>query len=241
MILTSQVFPLMAGVATEAQARAIVRATDRYLFDPQVGGYRLNTNFGEVRLNLGRCFGFAFGHKENGAMFSHMAVMYANALYRRGLAAEGFRVLDKLYQHCQNFAASRMYPGLPEYINPRGRGMYPYLTGSASWYLLTLVTEVFGIQGQRGDLALLPRLMRAQFDEHGEARLHTTFAGRTLDVIYHNPAGLEWGAYRIAGVRLNGRSLTPKWENNWAVIGRGQVTDLASDQPNQIDVDLAGS
>ena len=54
-----------------------------------MGGYRLNTDFGGVQLNLGRCFGFAFGHKENGAMFSHMAVMYANALYQRGLVREG--------------------------------------------------------------------------------------------------------------------------------------------------------
>ena len=36
-------------------------------FDPDVGGYRLNTDFGEVMFTLGRAFGFAFGHKENGA------------------------------------------------------------------------------------------------------------------------------------------------------------------------------
>ena len=35
---------------------------------------------------MGRMFGFAYGEKENGAVFSHMAVMYANALYQRGFA-----------------------------------------------------------------------------------------------------------------------------------------------------------
>ena len=170
MTLTGQVFTLMGGIATDEQAREIVRAADRYLYEAQMGGYRLNTDFGEVLLNLGRCFGFAFGHKENGAMFSHMAVMYANALYQRGFVAEGFKVLNELYQHCQNFEVSRLYPGLPEYISARGRGLYPYLTGSASWYLLTLITEVFGVKGTLGDLTLAPKLLAAQFDAQRPVR-----------------------------------------------------------------------
>ena len=84
--------------------------------------------------------------------------MYANALYQRGLIPEGYRVLDEIYQHCQNFTVSRMYPGIPEYIDPQGRGVYPWLTGSASWYLLTMVTQVFGVRGQLGDLVLEPKL-----------------------------------------------------------------------------------
>ena len=102
-------------------------------------------------------------------MFSHMAVMYANALYRRGKVREGWLVLEGIYRHCQDFAASRMYPGLPEYISERGRGMYPWLTGSASWYLLTLLTEVFGVKGDLGDLILEPKLVAAQFDSQGDA------------------------------------------------------------------------
>jgi cellobiose phosphorylase len=204
MTLTGQVFTLMGNIATDDQARAIVQAADRYLYEPKMGGYRLNTDFGEVLLNLGRCFGFAFGHKENGAMFSHMAVMYANALYQRGFAAEGFKVLNELYQHCQNFEVSRIYPGLPEYISARGRGMYPYLTGSASWYLLTLVAEVFGVKGVLGDLALSPKLLAAQFDVQGQCGLKTLFAGKTLEVTYHNPARLDYGAYQIEAITIDG-------------------------------------
>ncbi len=33
-------------------------------------------------------FGFAYGEKENGAVVSHMAVMYANALYKQGFIKE---------------------------------------------------------------------------------------------------------------------------------------------------------
>lgn len=98
-------------------------------------------------------------------MFSHMAVIFVYALYQRGLVREGWRVLAGIYDQSQDFAVSRMYPGIPEYFSDRGRGMYPWLTGSASWYLLTLVTEVFGVKGQLGDLLLQPKLLATQFDE----------------------------------------------------------------------------
>ncbi|MNC59801.1 hypothetical protein D3C75_1096340 [compost metagenome] len=74
-------------------------------------------------------------------MFSHMTVMYANALYKRGHVREGREVLESLYSLSTDFELSRIYPGIPEYINEQGRGMYTYLTGSASWLLLTMVTD----------------------------------------------------------------------------------------------------
>lgn len=238
MTLTGQVFALMGGVATDEQAGQIARSVDRYLFDPAVGGCRLNTDFGETLLNLGRCFGFAFGHKENGAMFSHMTVMYANALYRRGLVREGYKVLDTMYRHCQEFTVSRMYPGLPEYISPQGRGMYPYLTGAASWFLLTLLTQAFGVKGQLGDLVLEPKLVREQFDAEGKASVSTLFAGRMLRVDYVNPARLDWGEYRIKDVTLNGASLAFEPQASAVTIARQTVAALDERQPHQIQVRL---
>ena len=235
MTLTGQVFTLMAGIATADQAREIVRAAERYLYERHMGGFRLNTDFGEVLLNLGRCFGFAFGHKENGAMFSHMAVMYANALYQRGFVAEGFQVLNELYQHCQDFEVSRMYPGLPEYINVRGRGMYPYLTGSASWYLLTLVTEVFGVSGLLGDLALSPKLVPQQFDANGQVSVSTLFAGKSLTVVYHNPAGLDHGLYHIETVQFDGREVEFERQGAAVVIARQTIDGLDAIRPHILD------
>jgi cellobiose phosphorylase len=226
MTLTGQTFALMGGVATGAQATEIVRAVDRYLYDPAVGGPRLNTAFGDVlRLStrLGRCFGFAFGHKENGAMFSHMAVMYANALYQRGLARAGHRILDGIYRHSQHSSVSRMYPGIPEYVSARGRGMYPYLTGSASWYLLTMITQVFGVRGHRGDLVLDPKLVRAQFDAEGQASLVTLFAGREIEVVYHNSAGLNYGEYAVEEIRVDGEAVGFERRGSVIVIPRDSI------------------
>ncbi|MEJ2734942.1 MAG: cellobiose phosphorylase [Anaerolineae bacterium] len=245
MTLTGQVFALMAGIATDEQARQIVRAADRYLYDPNVGGYRLNNDFGaaaeRLSMSLGRCFGFAFGHKENGAMFSHMAVMYANALYKRGLVREGFAVLDGIYRHCQDLNRSEIYPGIPEYVEPGGRGMYPYLTGSASWYLLTMVTEALGIKGRLGDLMLEPKLVREQFDADGRASVLTLFAGRKLTITYHNPDRVPWGEYAIVSIRLGGEEASYEREGGAAILPQHTLTVLAAEEVHTLDVQLGRS
>lgn len=238
MTLTGQVFTLMCGVATDQQARLIMRAADRYLFDPAVRGYRLNTDFGAILPTLGRAFGFAFGHKENGAMFSHMAVMFANALYRRGLVREGWQVLDGIYQQSEDFANSRMYPGVPEYFSPRGRGMYPWLTGSASWYLLTLIIEAFGVRGQLGDLLLQPKLLAAQFDERGRAGVKMLFAGRALKIVYHNDERLDYGQYTITAVNLDGQPTIGELCGDSALLPRAALLALPPDHLQRIDVIL---
>ena len=237
MTLTGQVFPLMGKIATKKQAQQIVQAVDHYLYDPSVGGYRLNTNFGEVLMNLGRAFGFAYGHKENGAMFSHMAVMYAFALYQNNFVAEGFKVLDSIFRQSIDFRTSRMYPGIPEYFSQRGRGMYPYLTGSASWYLLTMVTEVFGVRGDLGHLLIEPKLTAEQFDQNGQATLETLFVGKTIRVIYHNPDQLNYVNYCILRVQLDKKNFPiPSGSNKTCLIprdallnARGEIIEIVID------------
>lgn len=184
MGLTAQVFPLMFGTAQDDQVEQIVNSADRYLYRPEIGGYRLNTDFHEMKEDMGRAYGFAYGHKENGAVFSHMAVMYANALYRRGFVKEGYRALDALYRQCVNFNQSRIYPGLPEYFSNTGRGMYAYLTGSASWLMMTVVTQMYGVQGYYGDLVIAPKLLACQLNQEGRIGIHMTFAGVPLHICY---------------------------------------------------------
>lgn len=237
MTLTGQVFAVMGGIATDEQTDAIVQAADRYLWEPAMGGYRLNTDFGEPQLDLGRCFGFAFGHKENGAMFSHMAVMYANALYQRGRIHDGHRLLDHLYRHCRDYATSRIYPGIPEYVSARGRGMYPYLTGSASWLLLTQVMEVYGVRGCLGDLELAPRLVAEQFDADGSAGVTLMFAGKRLQVRYHNPARVDAGLCVVDRVTLDGAAIDAQANSAGNVrVPRALLSGLADDHVHLLDV-----
>lgn len=195
MMLTGQVFAIMGGTATQEQVGAIVRSADRYLYKKEAGGYRLNTNFHELKLDMGRMFGFAYGEKENGAVFSHMTVMYANALYRRGFVREGYRALQSLAETAMDFSTSKIFPGIPEYFNAEGRGMYHYLTGAASWYMLTVITQVFGVHGEGGDLVIEPKLVREQFDESGEAAIDFSFAEKEFRVMVVNRLGKDFGEY----------------------------------------------
>lgn len=238
MTLSGQVFPIMSGVATKDQIPKIIKAADKFLLDQSVGGYRLNTDFKEIRMDLGRAFGFAFGHKENGAMFSHMAVMFAYALYLRGCPEVGYSILDMIYKHCQNFPVSKMYPGIPEYVGPDGRGYYFYLTGSASWYMFTLITQVFGVRGLDGDLVIDPQLVPEQFDATGMAAIHSRFAGRELYFEFHNEQKLPVQRYKIKHVMINDNPVDFKPSGNHVVLQREVISALAPTQKHTIRIDL---
>jgi cellobiose phosphorylase len=236
MMLTGQVFAIMSNTASEEQVKSIVKAADTYLYDESIGGYKLNTDFKEVKEDLGRMFGFAYGHKENGAVFSHMVVMYANALYQRGFVKEGFKAINSLYRHCSNFERSRIYPGVPEYVGDNGRGLYHYLTGSASWLLLTVLTEMFGVKGEMGDLYLEPKLLAEQFDQDHLAEVSLIFAGRKLTVCYENLEKKEYGVYKIGRVMMN-ESLYEAQEGSH-IISRQSIEALAEDREHRIHVEL---
>lgn len=236
IMLTSQVYPILSGTATDEQVEKIVSAANCYLYDGKIGGYRLNTDFHEVKLDLGRMFGFAYGHKENGAVFCHMAVMYAYALYQRGFAREGCRVVKSLYDQCMDFEVSRVYPGIPEYFNERGRGMYPWLTGAGSWMVLTLLTEAFGVGGSYGNLGLHPQLLAEQFDREGNASISFSFAGKKLHLTYQNPKHLEVGDYEVIEIRLDQKKLPFDKKN--PVITRETLEKLEEKELHRLSVTL---
>ncbi len=208
MMLTGQVFSILSGTATDWQVEEIIKAADRYLYAPGAGGYRLNTDFKEVKMDMGRMFGFAYGHKENGAVFCHMAVMYAYALYSRGFVREGYRVMKALFDQCMRTESSQILPGIPEYFGPDGRGMYPYLTGAGSWTVLTVQTQMFGVTADAGDLVLVPKLQLSQFDENGKASIHCSFCGRKLNLIYWNQYEKEIGDYELTEVTAGGKKFS---------------------------------
>lgn len=237
MTLASQVFPVMSGVANSRQIREVLSNVYRYLYDKSVGGIRLNTNFGKEQHDLGRAFSFSYGDKENGAVFSHMVVMFAYALYKQGYAQEGWKALSSLYKMAADTSKSKIYPCLPEYFDLEGKGMYSYLTGSASWFILTLVTQSFGIKGQDGDLLIEPKLTGEQFRPAGKLSLSRVFADRKLKIVIFNPKRLEVGKYRIKRFVLNGEWI-PVEAAPRVVITREVIASLPKGKFNIIEVHL---
>lgn len=237
MMLTGQVFAVMSGTATEEQIQAICRSADAYLYDRKAGGYRLNTDFKEEKFDLGRMFGFAYGEKENGAVFSHMAVMYANALYKTGHAKEGYKVLQTLLDTAMDFERSKMYPGIPEYFDNQGRGLYAYLTGAASWYMLTMITEVFGVKGQLGDMVIAPALMPEQYDQEGKASLKIEFAGRKFSIHIFNREKKEWNRVQIKEAFCDGTLLSAEGGRQ-ARLKRSEIEKLTLEKVHEINIIL---
>lgn len=207
MNLTAQTFAIMSGAATDVQVLKSYEAAKAILKDPNTGGYRLTTPLGPNTWNFGRGFAVVYGEKETGGTFNHMVVMFINALYGRGFVREGYEVFQTLYELCNDIEKSKIYPGLPEYISYEGRGMYPYLSGSASWLLMTVLTEMFGIKGYYGDLILDPKLVKKQFDIDGYAKAHTLFCGSKIEVLYSNTMDLDYNEYRINRIRINGNDI----------------------------------
>lgn len=232
MTLTGQVFPIMSGVATTEQITEAYKSIKRYLWDPKIKGFRLNTDFKEIQPNLGRAFGFSYGEKENGAFFSHMNVMLAYAFYKRGLAKEGFEVINSICNMCLDANVSKIYPGIPEYFNSEGRGMYHYLTGSASWLLFTMLAHVFGVRGDTGDLVIDPKLVKSQFGKSRKVSVNTTFAGKRIQVNYFNPDNLDYGEYKISNISINENPVKGN------LIKREEFLNLAGKTLNAIDVQL---
>ncbi len=237
MMLTGQVFTILSGTAESKHIEQIVRAADWYLYHPTRGGYALNTDFKEVKLDMGRMFGFAYGHKENGAVFSHMAVMYAYALYSRGFIVEGKKVLDTLFRQADNFEISKIYPAIPEYFDIRGRGMYSYLTGAASWYILTVQTQIFGIKGDYdGNMLIYPKISADMFDEKATASIVCSFAGKQISVEYFNPKHKEYDSYILSDAEMNDK--TYEAVNGYIKIPRDDFKNLCSQEIQTIKVYL---
>ena len=235
MMLTGQVFTIMSGTAKEEQIAKIVNSADKYLYEKEAGGYRLNTDFGLVKMDLGRMFGFAYGHKENGAVFSHMTTMYANALYKRGFVKEGYKALYTLFSQASNFEVSRIYPGIPEYFDKKGRGMYHYLTGAASWYMMTVINEMFGVKGRLGALCLEPKLLKEQFDDTGRAEVDLCFGGISWKIIYINKDKKDYGSYQVGEILLDGKKISRK---EGIVVSGEEIAAMNAEKQHEIIAEL---
>lgn len=184
VMLASQVFPIMSKIPSPKQVRQIWNSIQKYLKSPKLGGFCLNTKFPEPYFDLGRAFSFAYGDKENGAFFNHMAVLLSYSLYGQGFIKEGRQVLNSIYNMASS-SRSEIYPMIPEYFNAQGQGLYYYLTGSAGWYVYTLIEAVLGIKFILGDIALEPRLTA---DNFAKKTIEFTFswANKKIHLIYIN-------------------------------------------------------
>jgi cellobiose phosphorylase len=105
-------------------------------------------------------------------------------------------------------ARARINPVLPEYFNAEGRGLYAYLTGSASWFIHTLLGEVLGIRFSFGDLVLEPKLLPDDFSGKKEIRVSLKSQGGMLRFVFvREKGGDEKGPCAVTRVLAGNHSL----------------------------------
>ena len=106
-----------------------------------------------------------------------------------------------------------------------------------SWYLFTMITEVFGVRGVFGNLLVHPKLLAEQFDEAGTASVSVTFAGKQFHVTYRNTDRKDYGSYHIAAADCDKTAIEIA-EDSHIMISREFINNLSSDL-HEITVTLA--
>ncbi|MEN8078790.1 hypothetical protein ABFP60_17620, partial [Clostridioides difficile] len=107
----------------------------------------------------------------------------------------------------------------------RGRGLYNYLTGSASWLLLTMVEEVFGIKGDLGDLIIEPKLVNSQISERNTCSITTIFADKNITFEYIG--NIIDG--KIDKILVDDNPIQFKQEEKSVRVSRGAIIDKIKD------------
>ena len=116
--------------------------------------------------------------------------------------------------------------------------MYHYLTGAASWYMLTVITQMYGIRGELGSLLLQPKLQNGQFDETGTAEISLLFGNRKWKICYRNPQRKEEAAYRITQIILNGTQWELSGREDGEIIDKTVIEQLPDDRVQQLEITL---
>jgi cellobiose phosphorylase len=196
---------LVNDIATKDQATSLIRKTKELLYESNLGGYKLNTKYEENKF-FGRAFYFSYNHKENGAVFSHMVMMYAFGLYNYGYVKEGRQAVMNLLELSLD-KKSKVYRGIPEYFNDKGEGKYSYLTGSASWLIYLIRNQIFGIKFKNGNLFLEPKLDSEDFID-SKAIINTVIFGKKVEITYQNENLIPYNEYKIGSIFSEGKKLS---------------------------------
>ena len=101
--------------------------------------------------------------------------------------------------------------------------------------MLTMVTEVFGVHGQIGDMVIRPKLLREQFDTERKAEIQLRFAEKDFQVIYKNVCSLSYGEYAIKAAYCNGNRM--KFSADSAVLDR-EIIETLPDGIQKIEIEL---
>ena len=198
--LNTQVWAVISGVATEAQAKSALSAVKEWLATPY-GLMLCAPPFEKTPRQIMDGVVYNKGIKENAGIFNHPQAWAVMAECMRGngdQAWEYYRAympsaynthaeLREIepYVHSQTTYAS---------VNPHaGKSRVPWLTGTASWSYFVAVQSILGIVPELDGLRIDPCIPRAW----PGFKVERQFRGKRLEITVENPRGLSRGAQRL--------------------------------------------
>ena len=182
IFLNTQTWAIMSRTCDDHQNRRLIASVEENLMTDR-GPLTLAPAFTRYQKDLGRITIKTPGMTENGSVYCHAAIFYANSLYRIGEKERAWKVMSGLLpkpgdrsdqppvlfpnfyfgpaaQHCCGLSSTR-----PE-------------TGTAAWFYVTLLEEVLGLRGTFDGLEIKPQLPSEW--KHLTARRH--FRKASIDV-----------------------------------------------------------
>jgi N,N'-diacetylchitobiose phosphorylase len=203
--LNTQVWAVISGVATDAQAKRALESTKEALATPY-GLMLCAPPFEKTPRHIMDGVVYNKGIKENGGIFNHpqaWAVM-AECLrgngdqayeYYRAYMPSAYNTRAELreiepYVHSQTTYAS---------VSPNaGKSRVPWLTGTASWSLFVAVQSILGIVPEIDGLRIDPCIPR----HWPRFALKRVFRGKQIDIRVENPSSVSRGVRQL---RLDGK------------------------------------
>jgi len=165
----SQSWSVISGVAKKEKQIMAMDSVENYLVDHENMFIKLLTPaFCNTKLEPGYIKSYIPGVRENGGQYTHGAIwaIIANCiLNRNSLAVEYFRMLNPI-EHTRTKEDALKYKSEPYVIvadiyshpNLIGRGGWSWYTGSASWYFISGIKYILGLNKVGEYLEINPKI-----------------------------------------------------------------------------------
>ncbi|MEY2930725.1 MAG: hypothetical protein RL033_1474 [Pseudomonadota bacterium] len=200
LYLNTQVWAVISGVATEAQAKSSLAAMKRELATPY-GLMLCAPPFEKTPRHIMDGVVYNKGIKENGGIFNHPQAWAVMAECQRGNGDQGYEYYRAYMPSAYNTRAELRE--IEPYVhsqttyascNPHaGKSRVPWLTGTASWSLFVAVQSILGIVPELDGLRIDPCIPRSWPGFQVERQ----FRGKKLTISVENPKGLSKGVQRL--------------------------------------------
>ncbi len=207
MDLTSQVMPVLFDIADDQKVDELYKSARNILGNTDFPGLRLCTKYPDIDMNIGRITGFVYGYKEHGSKWMQQNIMFIHGLFKKGKLEYAYQMFHDIYSISQDSQTAKTFPEIASFYEPDERGAYMYLTGSSTWIFISLLTQIFGIRGDNGNLLLNPKLSDWFFDKNGNTSIECTFQNQRIRIVYSNNKNKPASQCQILKIMADGQLL----------------------------------